>query len=109
MVEKSCPEKGECRFGHYLQQNAIFKKYYYATRVNHWHQPRLGLALPISYKPFTDKFGTRCQKGHITAAMIDMKNPRACDVVFELYYSLKSTSPINRNLKISTKVTSLSS
>lgn len=72
------------RFGHYLQ-NATSKKYHYATRVNHWHQPRFGLALPPIYKAFTDKSGTRYQKGYIAAAVIDMKNLRACDVAFELY------------------------
>lgn len=88
-------KKGEHKHGHYLQQNATSKEYYYATRVNHWHQPRFGLALPTNYKAFRDKLGTRYKKGYVTAAMTDMKNLRACDVAFELYYSLKSMSQIN--------------
>lgn len=35
----------------------------------------------------SDKLGTRYEKGYVTTAMIDVKNLRANDVAFELYYS----------------------
>lgn len=63
--------------------------------MNHWQWPKFGLALPTNYKTSRDKLGTRYEKGYVTGAMTDVKNLRAYDVAFELYYSLKSMSQMN--------------